>query len=159
VEKRRIVINDMFNLNRPVRDITAYDKHGGNPHPDNKYPVPHAPYNTVFDLDLTDQLKHEGEAVTVRIVIKDHNISFHDFPNQITAGNFDSQPMFCGLTHTAHEHGNGSPEYVEFYVKYGGGTLPYHIGKYNINLIATDENANSNAVTPFTIDPHIGNNG
>jgi hypothetical protein len=160
VEKRRMVINN-FNFNHLYRDITKTDPSGGNSSADAKFPIPHAPYNTYFDLDLRDALIKTGDAVRVRIVLRDSHFSFAKYPDQITAGDDVSRPMFCGLTATQFELGPGGRpiQYVEFYAIYGGGDPTYHIGSFNINLVAPDSADPTHYSLPFSIDPHVGNNG
>jgi hypothetical protein len=112
------------------------------------------PDPTRWDFDLGLKAPATGsphQAVLIKLVSGDSDVTFRDDEHAITAGDQNGQMMFCGLTNEAD-----GPRFWAIY--YNDGKYPT-FGSFNIGLYVRDRNKKTKYRTPVFIDPNVKNYG
>ena len=106
-------------------------------------------------LDVDIGLHNTNDAAMIKIVLDDPLLVFRADGAAIRAGGPNGRNMICSVRSNSHEK---SVRFIVFYYKENPRDSATY-GKYNIGIIARDQNTSSDYKLPIYIDPMIKNNG
>ena len=160
----KIRISETFDLRNP--QVTKFTRPAKEVIPksgiyDEDYDAPDTIYTWDSDaavktrLDVNVDLKIDGDAAMIKIILDDPLLTFRTDDGVIRAGGPHGKAMICGVERNIDEK---SIRFGVFHYKEHQSDKKT-FGKYNIGLIATEKDRTSGYVLPIYIDPMIKNNG